>query len=393
VLGSSSGYNSTETTPAPKPRGGIVSPMFGVGPEHLHVGVGHVRPPFKLDWTANGTSLIELPPAIAFHHLYYATFAGKLMAISTSDGARLWGIHVGRCEAAAPAVSAYGGGTVVETFLNRQSGGGPCAANPASGLVLAVAAGPSHALRWKRNLGASETSPTVVGSRLYIGTAQGNVYCLRVSDGKTLWSYDVGEPVKGAIAYDRGRVFFGSYDGHVYSLTAATGKFVWTSPSTPGHFYSTPAVAYSRVYVGSTDHAVYAFDERTGARVWSYATGSYVYGSPAVSAGRVLIGSYDHVFYALNAATGSREWTFTAAGPISGSATVVGRLVYFSHNTSNGGPGARHTYALDVRTGREIWSWPDGAYASVATDGAKVYLVGWGRIYAFSPRRQHHRRR
>ena len=60
--------------------------MFGVGPEHLHVGVGHVRPPFRLDWTANGTSLIEFPPAVAFHHLYYATFAGKLMAISTNDG-------------------------------------------------------------------------------------------------------------------------------------------------------------------------------------------------------------------------------------------------------------------------------------------------------------------
>ncbi len=361
--------------------------MFGVGPEHLHVGVGHVRPPFRLDWTANGISLIEFPPAIAFHHLYYATFAGKLKAISTSDGGRLWTIPTGRCEASGPAVSTYGGGTVFETFLNRQTGG-RCAANPASGLVLAALGRDARAVRWRRNLGASETSPTVVGSRVYIGTAQGNVYALRASDGKTLWSYHVGGPVKGAITYDRGRVFFGSYDGNLYALSAARGKLLWTAGSS-GHFYSTPAVAYSRVYVGSTDHSVYAFDERTGRLAWSRATGSYVYASPAVWGGRVFVGSYDHVFYALNAATGSVDWTFQAAGAISGSASVIGGLVYFSHL---GAIGTRHTYALDARTGREVWRWHDGAFGSVVTDGEKLYVVGWGRIYAFSPRRSHRHR-
>ncbi len=388
VIGSTTGFVSTRTTPTPSDRGGIASPMFGVGPEHLHVGAGHVRPPFRHDWTANGGSLIEFPPAVAFHHLYYATFAGKLRAISTNDGSTLWKIPVGRCEAAGPAVSATKGGTVFETFLNRTTSPA-CNADPSSGLILAVAAGPLHAVRWKRNLGASESSPTVVGSRVYFGTAEGKVYCLRASDGRTLWSYPVGGPVKGAITYDRGKVFFGSYDGHVYALTAATGKLVWTSPSSYGHFYSTPAVAYSRVYAGSTDHAVYAFDERTGAIVWSRPTGSYVYGSPAVWGGRVLIGSYDHLFYALNAATGSVDWTFQAAGPISGSAAVVDGVVYFTHL---GSPGARHTYAIDVRTHRLLWSWRDGAFASVVTDGTKLYLVGWGKIYAFSPRGAHRQR-
>jgi outer membrane protein assembly factor BamB len=387
VIGSSSGYVSTQTAPPPKPgRGTIVSPMFGVGPEHLHAGIGHVRPPFRLDWTANGRSLVEFPPAVAYHHLYYATFAGKLKAISTSDGGRLWGLRVGRCEAAGPAVTTYRGGTVFETFLNRL--GGECNANPASGLILAVSAGPKHIVRWKRNLGASESSPTVVGSRVYFGTAEGNVYCLRASDGRTLWSYHVGGPVKGAIAYDRGKVFFGSYDGNLYALTAGTGQLLWTA-STSGHFYSTPAVAYSRVYLGSTDHSVYAFDERTGSLVWSRATGSYVYGSPAVWGGRVYVGSYDHNFYALDAVTGNVVWTFPAAGAISGSAAVVDGVVYFSHL---GAPGARHTYGLDARTGRLIWTWNDGAFASVVTDGAKVYLVGWGRIYAFVPRRDHRHR-
>jgi hypothetical protein len=392
VVGSSSGFDPTQistqqTAPPPSQRGGIVSAMFGVGPEHLHIGVGHVRPPFRLDWTANGKSLVEFPPAVAFHHLYYATFSGKLRSVRTSDGRRQWSIPVGRCEAAGPAVGMYRGGTVYETFLNRQTGG-PCIANPSDGLVLAVGAWPTHRVRWKRNLGASETSPTVVGSRVYIGTAEGNVYALNADTGKTLWSYHVGGPVKGAIAYDRGKVFFGSYDGHLYALTAGTGKLLWTASSS-GHFYSTPAVAYSRVYAGSTDHSVYAFDENTGNLVWSRGTGSYVYGSPAVWDGRVYVGSYDHNFYALNAATGTVDWTFPAAGPISGSAAIVDGVVYFSHL---GPPGGRHTYGLDARTGRLLWRWNDGAFASAVTDGERIYLVGWGRIYAFSPRRPHRHR-
>ena len=60
--------------------------MFGGGPDRVHVGVGHVRPPFQLAWQANGTSLVEFPPALAFHYLYYANLAGDLIALSTRNG-------------------------------------------------------------------------------------------------------------------------------------------------------------------------------------------------------------------------------------------------------------------------------------------------------------------
>ena len=389
VIGSSSGFGSTQTVRPPSPGRGLPSPMFGVAPDHLHLGVGHVRPPFRLDWVANGISLIEFPPALAFQHLYYATASGNLIALSTSNGKRLWTVRVNRCQASGPAVNTSRGGTVFETFLNPRSAG-RCIADPDNGLILAVAAGESHTVHWKRNLGASETSPTVVGRRVYIGTANGDVYCLHADDGTTIWHYHVPAPVKGAITYDRGKVFFGAYDGNVYALGAAAGKLIWRSSSAGGwggrgHFYSTPAVAYSRVYLGSTDGKVYAFDERTGQLVWARTTGAYVYSSPAVYDRRVFIGSYDRVFYALDAATGKVDWTFQAAGPISGSAAVIGGLVYFSHLGSRG---TRHTYALDTRTGRKVWSFRDGAYGSVATDGSKLYVVGWGRIYAFSPRRR-----
>jgi outer membrane protein assembly factor BamB len=387
VRGSSTEYVPTETVAAPPP-GPLVSPTFGGVPQRLHVGVGRVRPPFRRVWVSGGTSLIEFNPAIAFHYLYYASVNGNLIAVSTRNGQRLWTVHVHRCEAASPAVNRLGRGSVYETFLNRQ----PCgrgAGRRGDGQLLVVAAGPSHRLRWTKRLGASETSPLLIDNRTYVGDAEGDIYSLNSGDGSTVWVYHAGGAVKGAIAYDRGRLFFGAYDGRLYALRASDGKLLWRSASARdlfgghGTFYSTPAVAYSRIYLGSTDGHVYSFGERSGKLRWSYGTGGYVYGSPAVWRGRIFVGSYDHTFYALDAATGAVLWKFHANGPISGSATVVDGIVYFASVN-------RRTYGLDARTGKELWTYPDGSFTPVVTDGEKLYVVGWGKVYAFRPRRRLH---
>ena len=384
VRGTSTEFDPSRTVPV-TPAGSLVSPMFGGVAQHLHVGIGKVRPPFKRDWVTGGTSLVEFPPAIAFHYLYYASHNGNLIAVSTRNGRRLWTIHVGRCEAASPAVNRLEGGSVFEAFLNRQ----PCgrdAAQRGDGEILAVAAGRGHSSRWTRRLGSTETSPLIVGNRVYVGDSRGSVYCLRDSDGGTVWTFRADGAVKGAIAYDRGRLFFGAYDGRLYAIRASDGKLVWRAESNRdwlgnhGRFYSTPSVAYSRIYVGSTDGHVYSFGEQSGKLRWSYKTGGFVYGSPAVWHGRVFVGSYDHTFYALDAATGAILWKFHANGPISGSATVVDGIVYFATLK-------RRTYGFDALTGKQVWTFPDGAFTPVVTDGRRIYVVGWGKVYAFRPRK------
>jgi outer membrane protein assembly factor BamB len=382
--GSATEFDSTQTVAAPQP-GPLVSPMFGGDPQHLHVGVGRVRPPFRLDWVAGGTSLVEFPPAIGFHYLYYASIDGNMIAVSVRNGRRLWTLHLGRCEAASPAVDRLGGGSVFETFLNPH----PCnsvSAARGDGELVAVAAGSRHQVRWRKHIGASETSPLIVGNRVYVGDADGYLYCVHDYDGSTIWRYHAAGAVKGAIAYDRGRLFFGAYDGRLYGLRASDGKLLWRAQSNRdwlgghGTFYSTPAVAYSRVYLGSTDGLVYSFGEQSGKLRWSYRTGGFVYGSPAVWRGHVFVGSYDQTFYAFDAATGAVRWKFPANGPISGSATVVDGIVYFA--TTN-----RRTYGLDARSGKQLWTYPDGKFTPVVTDGQRLYVVGYGKVYAFSPRR------
>jgi outer membrane protein assembly factor BamB len=383
VLGSArSEFDRSRTVSTRPADASIPVPMFGGGPQRLHVGVGRLRPPFRLDWQVGGTSLIEFPPSIGFHRLFYANANGDLIAISANTGSRAWVHHFAHCVAASPALNTSRRGSVYETFLNRK----PCShsASRGEGEVVSVAGGINR-IHWQKQTPATETSPLIVGNGLYVGDAQGDVFRLRPYDGKTVWTFHAGGAVKGGIAYDRGTLLFGAYDGCLYAVSASTGKLVWRSASDRsiigrhGTFYSTPAVAYSRVYIGSTDHNVYSYGEQTGKLRWVFATGGYVYGSPTVWDGRVLIGSYDGSFYALDAATGAKLWSFRANGPISGSATVVDGIVYFA--TLKGS-----TYGIDARTGKLVWHFHDGRFTPVVTDGHRLFVVGWAKIYAFSPR-------
>ena len=60
--------------------------------------------------------------------------------------------------------------------------------------------------------------------------------------------------------------------------------------------------------------------------------------------------------------------------------SVIDGVVYFSTF-------AHRTYALAAATGSLLWTWPDGEYSPVVTDGRRIYLTGRGRIYALTTAR------
>ncbi|MGZ4399467.1 MAG: outer membrane protein assembly factor BamB family protein [Gaiellaceae bacterium] len=365
--------------PPPPPRpAGISWPTFGYGGTRTHVGPGQLRPPFRISWSFSAGSLIEFPPVIGYGNLYFANAVGTLFALDASTGKLVWKRPAGRCTAASPAISE---GVVFMTYLNRP----PCNARGGrlDGEVVAFAARHGRVL-WRRRIGPSESSPLVVGRRLYVGDWNGKVWALDRRDGHVLWSFQAGGAIKGAIAVTGRRLYAGSYDHYLYALDALKGRMIWRSGSqqrlgNPGTFYSTPALAYGRVYIGSTDGKMYSYGATSGRLIWSQSTGGYVYSSPAVWNDRVFAGSYGHDFYAFDAATGRVLWRFTANGRISGSPTVIDGVVYFATLD-------RRSYALEARSGRLLWSFRDGKYAPVVSDGKRIYLVGVGRVYGMVPR-------
>jgi outer membrane protein assembly factor BamB len=53
-------------------------------------------------------------------------------------------------------------------------------------------------------------------------------------------------------------------------------------------------------------------------------------------------------------------------------------LVYFA--TLKG-----ESFALNARSGKQVWKFADGRYASVVADAERVYQVGTGRVYGLEP--------
>jgi outer membrane protein assembly factor BamB len=198
--------------------------------------------------------------------------------------------------------------------------------------------------------------------------------------------------VKGGLALSNGKLYFGDYAGRAYALDADNGHKVWAVSTNgaqfgfgSGQFYSTPAVAFGRVYMGNTDGRVYSFAARSGQLAWATGTGAYVYASPAVQdtpglGPTVYIGSYDSNMYAFNAQSGAVRWTHGSGGKISGSPTIVGNVIYFSSL------GTKTTAGLDVRTGHQVFSFPDGAFNPVISDFGAIYLAGYTQLYQMLPR-------
>jgi len=336
---------------------------------------GRMRPPFRRAWAVNARSLLEFTPVLCGRSLFLLNNTGTLYAISRTSGEVRWKRNMGHLAAASPACSH---GTVYVVLLSREKG-------VEAGRVAAVDADDGRT-RWSRKLPSrAESSPLLDDGSLFFGTEDGTVYRLRADDGSTVWRYRASGPVKGALALSDGRLFLGTYGGTLYAITRDRGRRVWSvAPEGAANFYSSPAAAYGRVYIGGTDGAVYSFSERNGKLAWRRRTGDFVYASPAVSTPEggsptVYVGSYDGRFYALDARSGSTRWSRVLGDRISGAATVIGDLVFVSELEQ------RKTWALGVNTGQTVWSTDRGAFNPAISDGRRLYLLGWKRIFAFDP--------
>ena len=64
---------------------------------------------------------------------------------------------------------------------------------------------------------------------------------------------------------------------------------------------------------------------------------------------------------------------------MSGPATVVGDVMYLSTFSGNS------TVGFDLGTGRRVFSFDDGEYGPVVSDGEKLFLTGGSTVIAFDP--------
>jgi outer membrane protein assembly factor BamB len=191
-----------------------------------------------------------------------------------------------------------------------------------------------------------------------------------------VWVFKTGGRVFSSPVVADGLVFVGSNDHFLHAIRAVSGQELWKF-ATDANVNSTPAVSQGVVYVLSLDGNVYGIDEHTGKQLWKFSTGGEsrlnlagIYGlapsrevvpdvwdfllsSPTVEAGMVFFGSGDHNVYALDARTGKQVWKFQAGDVVHSSPAVVNGMLYI-------GCWDGVFYALEERTGELAWKFATG---------------------------------
>ena len=159
-----------------------------------------------------------------------------------------------------------------------------------------------------------------------------------------------------------------------------------------------PAVAYGKLFLPTWDGRFLALDARTGHLLWRHRSGRCGWGTPVVwrllvintyighECGSPIPGT-DGEIVAYAQRTGAVRWRFRL-GPCESSPLVVGGLVY-------AGDWHGHVYALDVRTGKQVWrasaqprlghtGW---FYSSPAIAHGRVFIGSTdGKVYSYGAR-------
>lgn len=237
----------------------------------------------------------------------------------------------------------------------------------------------------------------VVGDLVYFGSsADDKVYALDAATGEERWSFFTGGPIRLAPTVSEGRVFAGSDDGFVYCLKADDGKLLWKKRGGPNDemllgngrmisrwpirtgvlveegiaYFGAGVFPHENVYL----HAIGAED---GELIWKNDTISQEeanrndlspQGYLLAAENRLFVPSGRALPVAFNRTNGQMifnnkyPWRYEQAGGVIG-----GTYALLADNQIYTGT-QRHLLALDQKTGKTGFAWFPGRLLTVTGD-------------------------
>jgi outer membrane protein assembly factor BamB len=241
--------------------------------------------------------------------------------------------------------------------------------------------------KWKKTVGWGDSTPALVGDKLYVFTRQGDnevVLCLDASSCDELWhdKYEA-QAVTGAAARHfgprsspavaNGKVVTLGVGGVLSCLDAATGKVVWRKdpfPKVVPEFFTamSPIIVDGMAIAhlgGKGNGAIIAYDLATGDEKWRWAAEGPEYASPAlltVGGTKQIVTLAEKSIVGIGVADGKLLWqrpfvpqrmAYNAATPI-----VDGQTVIYT-GRGRGAKAVKIEKKGDGFATEELWSNPD----------------------------------
>lgn len=290
---------------------------------------------------------------------------------------------------------------------------------------------------WDVNIGDIDAlaEPVIANGRAFCGTMEGYLYALKLGAGRreevVAWSAQVDGAINTAVLVHDGKVFFGSNGGTIYCLNEQDGEIIWSLKipdiqAGARKQFSVPILSDGRLYIGSANSKLYCIGSDTGSIRWTQTLSDWIRAKPGLLGSTLVVATVDgnvhglshegkvlwqkkissHPFYADLAsndthlvACDSNLMTFCLSpeGALIWQRSILpawndpdgnriltdqlsGGTYYQSKPTAYRGriyfgTPSGFLFALDARTGRELWKFEMGGAISVgpACANGKVY--------------------
>ena len=152
------------------------------------------------------------------------------------------------------------------------------------------------------------------GLPLYKYTLNHFIYGINAVDGSLRWKVETNKAVLGSAAIHKGKAYIGGSDGIFRCIRVRDGKLLWTFDGVAGYVSTLPTLAKGKVIFGSWGNGFYALNQHDGALEWQWDNGhknrmfSAAACYPVVYGDRVFIVAPDRYMTAIDLKTGATIW-------------------------------------------------------------------------------------
>ena len=265
--------------------------------------------------------------------------------------------------------------------------------------------------KWRTAVGSADTTPALVGNKLYVFSRVGDeevLQCLDAGTGNVIWSdkYESG-PATGPSASHpgprssptvaEGKVVTLGVRGTISCLDADTGKLLWRKNDYKGwpQFYTSmsPIILNGACIAdvgGKTNGTIVAYDLATGEEKWKWTGDAPGYDSPVildVGGSKLVLLETEKKIVALDPATGVVAWQSAFApkgmGQNCETPIVDGDILIYT-GANRGTVAVKLQKQGDTLTSQELWSNPDNSpqFATpVLKNGLIFGLASSGNFY------------
>lgn len=242
---------------------------------------------------------------------------------------------------------------------------------------------------WTARIGAGvdeaylSLKPAITERWAYAASAAGLVFKLDRLTGEQLWMVDLERNITGGVGAAYGMVAVGTDNGEIVVLNEEDGSILWEK-ALGGQIMSVPAFGSNRLVVQTIDGRLHGLDRNDGSTVWLFDTSIPILtlrgeSSPVIMGGATLAGFANGKLVALDSETGFVAWERLIGESrgrselerlidLDGRFWVSSKVVYAV--TFQGG-----LAAIDIPSGRVLWTKPMSSYAGVSEFLSQLYVV------------------